>query len=111
MKNEKDTGALQITKQCRVTGGMTYGLKCEGVILTLTVSPRSNESDKGEWRVEARAKREAQQEAVQVVEWGPTRVEALRALGRAWDSNLASHGLSMFNWEAVARVLGEVRAV
>lgn len=110
MKVEKDKDALRITNQCRVTGGMTYGLKCEGVLLTLVVSPRASEHDEGEWRVEAKAKR-ATDEPFLAAEWGPTRIEALRAVGRAWDANVPRHGLGMFDWEAVARVLQEVRAV
>jgi hypothetical protein len=108
---EKDKDALKITNQCRVRNGMAYGLKCEGVLLTLTVSPRSNESDQGEWLVEARAKRAPPEEAFVAAEWGPTRIEALRAVGRSWTSNVTTHGLGMFDWEAVARVLLEVRAL
>jgi hypothetical protein len=110
MKTEKNTTALKITQQCRVKGGMAYGLKCEGVVLTLIVSPRTTADDRDEWRVQARAKRPARDD-VQFDEWGPTRIDALRAVGRSWTSNQLNHGLTMFDWEAVARVLAEVRAV
>src|SRR4051794_35840170 len=103
-KEEKDKNELKITSQCREKDGMLYGLKCEGVLLTLVVSPRMNERDPGEWRVEARAGRSSQEEFV-AAEWGPTRIEALRAVGRAWTSKFTTHGMAMFDWEAVARVL------
>lgn len=110
---DKGKDALKITHQLRPHGGgggMTYGLKCDGVILRLIVSPRVNEQDPGEWRIEARSKR-AMLDDVTAAEWGPTRIDALRAVGRSWDSERAIHGLRMFDWEAVLRVLQEVRAV
>jgi hypothetical protein len=110
MKKEKDSGALKITSQCRERDGMMYGLKCEGVLLTLVVSPRSNDGDLGEWHVEARAGRGPQNIFV-AAEWGTTRIEALRAVGRAWTSKSDAHGVTVFDWEEVARVLLEVRAV
>lgn len=89
---------------------MTYGLECEGVYMTLVMSPRSSDSDPSDWRVEARAKRALQEDVIEV-EWGPTRIEALRAVGRTWDVNARTHGLRVFKWEDVARVLNEVRAL
>jgi hypothetical protein len=110
MKTEKNSTALRIMQQCRVKGGMAYGLKCEGVLLTLIVSPRVSAEDRDEWHVQARAKRPARDDVL-FEEWGPTRIDALRAVGRSWASNEAHHGLGMFDWDAVARVLAEVRAV
>jgi len=107
---DKDKDTLKITNQYRVIGGMTYGLKCEGVVLTLVVSFRPNEGAEPEWHIEARARR-APQDPVIAAGTGPTRIEALRAVGRSWDSNVGNHGLAMFDWEAVARVLQEVRAL
>jgi hypothetical protein len=89
---------------------MTYGLQCQGVILTLVVSPSENELDPGAWRVEAHAKT-LMKEPVTAAEWGPSRIEALQAVGRSWDAARAIHGLRMFDWNEVARVLATVRAV
>ena len=108
-KKEVETGALKITNQCRTRGGMAYGIRCEGVLLTLHISPKTKDGDPDEWHVEAQSKR-ATQEAF-ASEWGATRVDALRAAGRAWASKAHSHGLSMFDWSSVERVLHEVRAV
>lgn len=109
-KEEKSSDALKITNQCRVKGGMAYDLKCGGVRLTVLVTPRSNEGDLDEWRVEARASRPAKDDVVEA-EWGPTRIAALQAVGRSWTSNLPSHGLAMFDWESVVQVLQGVRAL
>jgi len=97
-------------QQARVKGGMAYSLKCEGVFLTLTISPRSSEAERDEWHVAARAKR-SDHDDVPMEAWGPTRIEALRALGRSWVSAQLDHRLTMFDWEEVARLLAEVRAV
>src|SRR5262245_2658383 len=101
---------LRITQQCRVKGGMAYGLRCEGVALVVTMSPRTSPDDRDEWHIQARVKRPTHDDVL-AEEWGPTRLEALRALGRAWTTRQFDHGLTMFDWEAVARVLAEVRAV
>jgi hypothetical protein len=106
---EKEKDGLKITNQFRARGGMAYDLKCKGTRLTLLVSPRTTPDDEGEWRVEARSNR-PQEEAVVVAEWGPTRIEALRAVGRSWTSNAPTE-LGMFDWEAVAQVLQTVRAL
>jgi hypothetical protein len=105
---EKDKDGLKIMNQFRAKGGMTYDLKCKGTRITLLVAPRSNADDRGDWRVEARSSR-PQEDAVVVTEWGPTRIEALRAVGRSWTSTAPN--LGMFDWEAVAAVLNSVRAL
>jgi hypothetical protein len=110
-KNGVDrSGEVKITNQCRVKGGMEYGLKCEGVSLTLVISPRATDAGGEEWHVAARAGR-SRDEAITVEEWGPTRALALQALGRTFDAGLSTHGLGMFDWEAVARVLRDVKAL
>jgi hypothetical protein len=111
-KDSKDSKTtLRITHQARIIGGgMSYALKCEGVSLTLMVTPRLKETDAGEWRIEARSKRNEHEDVV-ATEWGETRVDALRAVGRSWNWSLPTHGLSIFDWEDVARVLREVRAL
>jgi hypothetical protein len=105
--------ALKITHQMRARGaerGMTYGLQCEGVVLTLVVSPSGTEEQPGPWRVDARAK-SARIDVAQATEWGATRREALEAVGRSWDAARDLHGLRMFDWAAVARLLDSVRAL
>jgi hypothetical protein len=105
---EKEKDALRITNQFRSKGSMVYDLRCNGERLTVTVSPRTTEQDGGEWRVEARAGGRPVEDIVE--RWGATRIDALRAVGRAWTEQLA-RGLPRFDWEAVAQALITVRAV
>lgn len=110
MSQEKDKDALKITGQARVKGGMEYDLKCGGVHLALTVSPRGSDLDPDAFRVEARAKRMPGEPFV-ASGWGATRKDALRAAGEHWESAVGEHGLGMFDWTAVAAILDTVRAL
>jgi hypothetical protein len=107
---EDTKDALKITNQYRAKGGMEYWLKCEGVHLRLLVSPRSNDMDAGDWHVEARAGRTADDAPV-LGEWGATRIDALRAVGRTWSSSQDRSGLPPFDWDAVAKALQDVKAL
>jgi hypothetical protein len=107
--SEKNKDALQITNQFRDRRGMVYDLKCEGARLTVQVTPRVSSADPGEWHVEARTAHTP--ESLVIAEWGPTRADALREVGRAWVREAPSHGLPTFDWEAVAQVLTAVRAL
>ncbi len=106
---EKDKDKLKITNQFRDKRGMVYDLKCEGDRLTVYVSPRENPQDAGEWRVEVRTSHSP--EAIVIAEWGPTRADALREVGRAWTSNATTQGLPTFDWDEVATALSAVRAL
>jgi hypothetical protein len=109
-KTEEKTTALRITNQCRSKGGMAYDLRCDGVRLTLLVTGRAGSDDPGEWRVEARGARTAEHVAV-VAEWGATREDALRAVGRSWVDDTQTADLRVFDWEAVVGALNSVRAL
>ena len=105
----KEKDGLRITQQCRARGGMIYDLKCETSRLTVRVFPRENDGDSGEWRIEASTSHSA--EAVIITEWGATRAETLREVGRSWVSKAPLHGLPAFDWDAVAQALTDVRAL
>jgi hypothetical protein len=109
-KQEKTT---RITNQRRVGGTravMSYDLKCDDMNLGLVITPRSNDGDLGEWHIEAKVKRAAG-EPFSAGEWADTRTEALRAVGRSWNSNFRAQGLLPVDWDAVAQALDEVRAL
>ena len=106
---EKDKDKLKITNQFRDKRGMVYDLKCEGDRITVYVSPRENPNDAGDWRVEVRTSHAP--EAVVIAEWGATRADALREVGRQWASNATTLGLPTFDWDAVATALNAVRAL
>jgi hypothetical protein len=109
-RDEEKSTALRITNQFHSKGGMAYDLKCEGVRLTLLVSAKSRTEDPGEWRIEARGARTADNVAV-VIEWGATKVAALQAVGVSWADALETNGMRVFDWSAVAKILSTVGAV
>ena len=109
MAKKEDADALKITNQFRSKMGFVYDLKCEGSRLTVNITPRQNPADAGEWHVEARPG--SLPDVVPIAAWAPTRVDALREVGRLWSSQVTSNGFPTFDWEAVAKALSDVRAV
>jgi hypothetical protein len=109
-RNEPKSTALRITNQFHSGAGMAYDLKCDGVRLTLLISERTQPADPAAWRIEARGSLTAEQKA-NLVEWGNTREDALRAVGIAWAASIATTALRVFDWEAVAAALRAVRAL
>ena len=89
---------------------MAYDLKCDGVRLTLLITERMLAADPAEWRIEARGSLTSDLKAT-MVEWGTTREDALRALGRAWISSIDTMALRVFDWDAVVVMLRTVRAL
>jgi hypothetical protein len=108
-QDEREAGALKITTQYRSRQGMIYELECQGSVLDLHVSPRSDSADSGEWCIAAHSGRLAG--ATTITEWGDTRADALRRVGRAWSAQAAGLGLPSFDWQAVETLLATVRAV
>jgi hypothetical protein len=106
--SDKRSDALKITNQFRSRTGFVYDLKCESARLILSVVPRETPDDPGEWSVEARA---STQDSAPITAWGPTKRDALREVGAAWMARAQTLGLPTFDWDAVATVLSEVRAV
>ena len=109
-RDEPKKTALQITNQFRSGGGMAYDLKCDGVRLALLITERTRADDPADWRIEARGSLTADRK-VTVVEWGTTREDALRAIGRSWASSTETTGLRVFDWDAVVATLRAVRAL
>jgi hypothetical protein len=105
----KNPHALKITHQARGRTGMVYDFSADGHRLTVSIFPRDGVQDAGDWRVEARASRA--DEAVVIAEWGATRGDALREVGRAWASRAVADRLPSFDWEEVAKALDTVRAI
>jgi transposase-like protein len=93
----------------RARQSSVYELENAGTLLDIHVSPRKTAEDAGEWLVEAHNSHAV--DAVVVSEWGPTRAEALQAVGRTWDKTAWSRNLAPFDWEAIAKLLLNVRAI
>jgi hypothetical protein len=105
---EKKSDALKITGQSRLRNGFVYDLKYMGDVLILSVMPSENPEDPAAWSVEARL---GIKDATPITAWGSTKRDALREVGLAWAGRAAMLGLPAFDWQAVATVLSEVRAL
>jgi hypothetical protein len=105
---EKKTDAQKITNQFRSRSGFVYELRCEGARLILSIMPRENPEDPGAWSVDARV---GTQDTAPITAWGPTKRDALREVGAAWMTSAARLDLPTFDWEAIATILSEVRAL
>jgi hypothetical protein len=110
VKPEIDEDALRITQQFRSGEAMVYDLRSKAGRLTLRVSGRGGDAGPpAEWRIQASTS--SSPDAVVVAEYGPTRAEALQAVGRSWDEKRLAGNLPRFNWESVARAMSAVRAL
>lgn len=106
---EKATDVLRITNQSRSKTGYVYDLRCEGFRLILSIAPRENAGDEGEFRAEARPS--TAPDCARVSGWGATRELAVKAAGEEWLKQAEELGLAKFDWDAVVRVLSDVRAI
>jgi hypothetical protein len=111
MSARHDGAAAIITNQFRGRRGMVYELKCTHAKLTLCMSARETPADADEWKVEATTRPVVGGPDVLIAEWGRTRVDALRELGRSWGAKAASRELPPVDWEAIATALDAVRAL
>jgi hypothetical protein len=101
--------ALKLTNQFRNGRGMVFAFRYNKEKLTLCLSPRENEMDAEDWCAEGRTGAEPRPQVIR--EWGATRADALRELGRSWASRASSESLPIFDWEAVTSELNAVRAL
>lgn len=106
--NADGSPKLAIANQFRDRGSMVYDFVRSDARLTLRFTSRMNEDDPNEFRVDAS---EGAKGAVFVTAWGATRAAALAAVGSSWQETHENLGLPMFDWDAVAVALNDVRAL
>ena len=108
MKKEQNTSGLRIVDQIRTMHCREYDLACEDGRLTVHVEPAGDA-----WRVDARGRRASRvgSSPTTASETAPTRLEALRAVAASWKDGAQQHGMTMFDWEAVEKLLVGVRAL
>jgi hypothetical protein len=111
MKRDDEKDAIRITQQFRSGESMVYDFRGDAGRLTVRVSGRGG-SDAGppdEWCIEACTSRSP--ESVVVVEWAPTRAEALRAVRRSWNAKSLADHLPTIDWDGVTLAMSAVRAI
>jgi hypothetical protein len=99
----------RITNQFRKRTTMVYDLSCDGVRMTIEVTPREPSDGLGEWTVHAHAHHMADKPTVE--ESGATRRDALSATARSWAAKQATFGFPTLDWEAITQALLAVRAI
>jgi len=109
VKEKERADRLRITDQFRSKNGFVYDIRFEGSRLTLFIAPREHESDSGDWKVEATARRPA--DPFVITQWGLTKVDALHEVQKSWLSQAEAQGLPTFDWTAVEKALRDVRAI
>jgi hypothetical protein len=100
MAHDKADGPkrLKITNQFRSKASLVYDLNCDGNRLTLRITGRQSAEDAGEWHVEARTSTAGA---------GPS----LLVVAAQWKERAYELALPVFDWDAVAAALTEVRAL
>jgi hypothetical protein len=109
MVKDKSTASVRITTQFRSGKSMMYDLSCEDNRLTVEIAP--SENDAGQQAFTAAAHARQSPERPSITEPGPTRAEALRAVGRAWAAKNGAFGFPTVDWEQVGQALHAVRAI
>lgn len=109
MRRQEPEGGIRITHQFRAGRAMVYDLRDRTARLTLRIYERQSAAEPGDFRVEAATGGGPDDQVI--TGWGATRAEALQAAASLWGESRFTAGLPPFDWEAVARALGAVRAV
>jgi hypothetical protein len=105
MPNE--TPKTRITNQFHDKRGMVYELKCDGVVVSISMVGLKQGTET-EWEAEATAKVLPERVATGV---GRSRAEAFLVLREAWCSQVEGEPLPRFDWEAIRQALASVRAI
>jgi hypothetical protein len=101
--------AVRITNQFRKRQAMVYDLSCNEVRLTLEMTSHETGEGVDGWRIEAFARQAPERPTID--ETGTTRRDALLSVARTWVAKKGILGFPVLDWEAVAEVLGAVRAI
>ena len=100
-----DATRIKVSVQYRTKRGKVYELTRGVDVLAVSISPPEF-ADSGQWHVEARLGAGPSDPLADG--WGATATAALTATARAWSEY---GGLTVFDWDAVARELHGVNAV
>jgi hypothetical protein len=97
--------AYKITMQYRSGNALVYELEsATGVALDVHVSEQA-----AKWHVAAHSSRSA--DPIVISESATTRAEALTKVAQGWTQKASELGLTVFDWDAVTKLLRSVRAI
>ena len=105
MAKDQKTPNARITDQFHDKRGMVYELKCEGVVVSISMVAVKEET---EWEAEATAKVLPEPRVAMGV--GRSKAEAFSVLREAWCSQDAVP-FPRLDWEAIREALASVRAI
>jgi hypothetical protein len=109
MTAKDDPPRARITNQFRRRTAMVYDLSCDGVRLSIEVTPREPSDGRGEWTVQAQAHQGPEKPTLE--EPGATRSDALNALARSWAAKGGATGFPLLDWASITQALLAVRAI
>lgn len=107
MSKEDEKRGVRITDQFRQRDAMMYDLKCDQMRITISIAAESNPSEN--WNVGAVAKVIPTPRSLNAI--GPSKGEALDALGLAWSDQVTAGGFPVLDWKAIRDALALVRAI
>ena len=106
MPNDQKNQKTRITDQFHNKRGMVYELKCDGVVVSISMTGIKEET---EWEAEATAK--VLPGPMVATGVGRSRAEAFSVLREAWCSPREGMPFPRFDWEAIRQALASVRAI
>jgi len=106
MPTDKKDPKARITDQFHDKRGMVYELKCDGVIVSISMVGVNEET---EWQAEATAK--VLPSPMVATGVGRSRAEAFSVLREAWCAQREGMPFPRFDWEAIQQALASVRAI
>jgi hypothetical protein len=107
-RGDSSAPAPKITTQYRSKLTMVYELESRGFGFEIRISRAGGDAEPA-WHVEAH--NGFGDEVIVLAAEGATASDALSAVARSWRATGGARGLVDLDWEAVARVLGSVRAL
>ena len=110
MRTASEPTELRIVDQARSIAGRDYYFRYRNARMRVHVAPVAVDGVDA-WRVDASVRAFPEGEATTVHDTGLTRTDALRSLARSSLSGESSHMMGLFDWEAVEKLLVQVKAL
>jgi hypothetical protein len=106
MPKSQKNARVRITDQFHSKQGMVYELKCDGVVVIVSMVGVKQET---EWEAEATAK--VLPNPLVATGVGRSRGEAFSVLREAWCSQREGAPFPRLDWEAISQALASVQAI